>query len=76
MVRRLAEAEAGIDDEALPRDAGRERPLEGALEIREDLGNQVQVARLRPVVHHDERDAVGGRHARQPAVRRRPPRRR
>ena len=51
VVGRLAEPEPRVDDEAVPRDAGVERPVDRPLEVRDDLGDDVPVARLGAVVH-------------------------
>ena len=58
--RRLAEAEARIDDQPLPRHAGTDGPLDGPLEVGDDLGHQGRVAGLGAVVHEHQRDAVLG----------------
>ena len=57
---RLAEADARVDDELLPADACGEGAFDGALQVGDDLGDHVPVARLFPVVHQHERHAALG----------------
>ena len=60
LVGRLAEPEPGIDDEVVPADAEPQGAVDGALEVGDDLGQEGRVARLGPVVHDHQRDAVIG----------------
>ena len=52
VLRRLAEAEPRIDDEVVPRDTEAQSPIEGTLQVGDDLGDHVAIARLVAVVHH------------------------
>ena len=64
----LAEPEARIDDEILPRQPETQGAFDGALEVRDELGQEPRVAGLGPIVHDDERDAVVGGEAGQRVV--------
>ena len=61
---RLAEAEPRVDDQVGPGDAEAEGPFDRALEVGDDLRHERRVARLGPVVHDHQRDAVVDRHLR------------
>ena len=65
---RLPEPEARVDDDRSQRNARRRPRGRSPLEIREDLGDEVLVARLRPVVHEDDRGAALGRERDQRVV--------
>jgi len=68
VLRRLAEAEARVDDDVRPAHAGPHGTLDGSLEVGQDLGHEVRIARLGPVVHeHDRHLALAGQ-ARQAVV--------
>ena len=72
MRRCLPEAETGIDDDRVRADPGRQRPLNGRLQLGDHLDDDVAVPRLGAVVHEDDRHAavsgepderIVGRHA-------------
>jgi len=65
---RLPEPEPWIDDEIVPPDPESQRPLDRALEVGDELGQERGVARLFPVVHDDQGDPVVGREARERVI--------
>ena len=69
LLRRLAEADAGVEHDALARDAGAVGDLERAGKERRDVGHDVdgRIGGL-AVVHDDDRHGVLGHHARHVGI--------